>query len=79
MNQINDIIRSYKNTRKITCFNLKEDNIENFVRRCKTINGTIFVPIKSRTKIDMNVIADITTESENHSFIIKDGILKNKT
>ena len=75
MSQINNIIRSYKNTRKITCFNLKEDNIENFVRRCKTINGTIFVPIKSRTKIDMNVIADITTESENHSFIIKDGIL----
>jgi len=75
MNQINDIIRSYKSNRRITCHNLKEDNIENFVRRCKTINGTIFVPIKSRTKIDMNVIADITTESENHSFIIKDGIL----
>ena len=75
MKQINDIIRSYNNNRTITCFNLKEDNIENFVRRCKSINGTIFVPIKSRTKINMDVIADITTESENHSFIISNGVL----
>ena len=75
ISQISDIIRSYKNNRQITCHNLKEDNIDNFVRKCKIINGSIFVPIKSRTKINMNLISDITTESENHSFIIKDGIL----
>lgn len=72
---ISDIIRSYKNNRTITCFNLKEDNVENFVAKCKIINGSIFVPILSKTKINMDIIADITTESENHSFIIKGGLL----
>ena len=32
------IVRSYKNNRKISCPNLKEDNIENFVNKCKIIN-----------------------------------------
>ena len=48
---ISDIIRSYKNNRTITCFNLKEDNVENFVAKCKIINGSIFVPILSKLKL----------------------------
>ena len=75
MAQVNSIIRSYKNNRKISCPNLKEDNIENFVNKCKIINDAIFVPIKTKSTITMNLISDITTESENHSFFIKGGIM----
>jgi hypothetical protein len=79
MAKISDIIRSYKNNRNISCPNLKDNNIENFVRRCKVINGSIFVPIKSRNKITMNLISDITTESENHSFILNTGYLSSNS
>lgn len=79
MAKISGIIRSYKNNRNISCPNLKENSIENFVRRCKVINGSIFVPIRSRTKISMDLISDITTESENHSFIIKGGYLSSNS
>ena len=74
-NKINDIIRSYKNNREICCPNLKEDNIENFINRCKIKNGSIFIPLISMNKINMKLIADITTESDNHSFILNTGIL----
>ena len=74
-NKISSIIRSYKNNRKISCPNLKDDNIENFINKCKIINDSIFVPIISKDKIKMNLISDITTESETHSFIIKGGIM----
>ena len=73
--QVSSIIRSYKNNRKICSPNLREDNIDNFVNKCKIINDAIFVPLKSKTQIDMNLISDITTESENHSFFIKGGIM----
>ena len=75
INRVSDIIKSYKKNRKITCPNLKNNNIEEFVNKCKIINDTIFVPIKSKKLIDMNIISDITTESDNHSFFINDGIM----
>ena len=50
-------------------------DVEEFVKKCKIINDCIFVPIKSKNAINMTVIADITTESENHSFVINDGIM----
>ena len=75
ISKVSDIIRSYKNNRKISCPNLKDDNIENFVNKCKIINDAIFVPIRTKNKINMNVISDITTESENHSFFINDGLM----
>ena len=40
ISKVSDIIRSYKNNRKISCPNLKDDNIENFVDKCKIINET---------------------------------------
>jgi len=75
INRVSDIIKSYKKNRKITCPNLKNNNIEEFVNKCKIINDTIFIPIKSKELIDMNIISDITTESDNHSFFINDGIM----
>ena len=73
--KVSDIIRSYKKNRKITCPNLKNNNIQEFVNKCKVINDAIFIPIKSKELIDMNIISDITTESDNHSFFINDGIM----
>ena len=75
ISKIADIIRSYKNNRQICCPNLNENNIDNFVNKCKIINDAIFVPIYSKEIINMTIISDITTESETHSFIIKGGIM----
>lgn len=47
-----------------------------FIKKCKTTQYyTIFVPIKSIIKINMTIIADITTESNNHSFILGNGLM----
>jgi DNA-directed RNA polymerase beta subunit len=74
--KVSDIIRSYKKNRKITCPNLNNNNnIQDFVNKCRVINDAIFIPIKSKELIDMNIISDITTESDNHSFFINDGIM----
>ena len=75
IDKITSIIRSYKNNREITCPNLNENNVDNFVKKCKIINDAIFVPIYSKEEINMTMISDITTESETHSFIIKGGIM----
>ena len=40
---------------------------------CKTNHGSLFVPIKSIVEIPTTVISDITTESENHTFIASTG------
>ena len=48
----------------INKFIVKDNNIEEFVNKCKIINDSIFVPTYSREEIDMNIISDITTESD---------------
>tara|TARA_Y100000389_G_scaffold204956_1_gene261238 strand:- start:20724 stop:25679 length:4956 start_codon:yes stop_codon:yes gene_type:complete len=65
----------YKKSLIKTNNNCEEKNIENFVNMCKIINDAIFVPIKTKNQISMNIIADITTQSDNHSFFIKDGLM----
>jgi DNA-directed RNA polymerase beta subunit/intein/homing endonuclease len=41
--------------------------------------SSIFVPIKSITEVSNRLIADITTESENHSFIAAGGLLSSNS
>lgn len=48
---------------------------EQFINKCKSYNNTIFIPIKSINEIYLSFISDITTESENHSFIIANGFM----
>lgn len=46
------------------------------IRKCKYVirNGAIFIPVKSIESVPNVKIADITTESKNHSFITEAGI-----
>ena len=49
--------------------------INSFIQKCRIMKDTIFIPFKSKVQIHMNYISDITTKSDNHSFIIKDGFM----
>ena len=71
--KISDIIRSYKTNRKISTPNLYEFNLTEWSNKCKSKNGIIYVPIKYITKAQNCLIADITTKSDNHSFITEHG------
>ena len=72
---ISEIIRSYKNNRKISMRNLGNDNIETWLKTVVEINGMIFVPIKNIEEVSNRLISDITVESDNHSFIAGDNFL----
>lgn len=53
-------------------------NIENFIKSCKVSNNTLFTPIKSVVPYtESNIIADITVESENHTFIANHFLIHN--
>ena len=53
----------------------KEDNITNWYDKIKHQGLSMFIPIKSITEVENCLISDITTESENHSFIAADGFM----
>ena len=73
---VSDVIRSYKNSRKISCPNLKENNIDNWLEeKIKTKENMIFVPLESIIEVDNCEISDITVGSENHSFIAGNNFL----
>ncbi len=44
-------------------------SIESWVERVRVKGTTLFMPIKQKTRTESTIIADITTESSNHSFI----------
>lgn len=69
ISKVSDYVRSYKAKREITCPKLKNDSPEDWIPKLSHQAHTLFVPIKSIIEIENMVIADITTESENHSFI----------
>lgn len=69
INKVADAIRSYKANREITCPKLNDDSPEQWIPKLTHQAHTLFVPIKSIVDIENRDIADITTESENHSFI----------
>ena len=71
--QVSDLVRSYKNGRAISTGHLKTFTPDNWRTRCQTLNGMLFVPVESVEPIDTVIIADLTTESTNHSFIASTG------
>ena len=70
--RVRDTIRSYKDGRVISCFNLKENSIEAWLQQVEVKGLTMFIPIKEVQEVPNCLIADITTESSNHSFIAGD-------
>lgn len=54
--------------------------VEEYINRCACIPGTncVYVPIiKNETYKESNIIADITVESENHTFIAQNFLVHN--
>ena len=74
-NYVSDIVRSYKNNRKISMRNLGNDNIETWLQNINFINGMLFMPIKNIEEVSNRQISDITVNSDNHSFIAGNNFL----
>jgi len=73
---ISDIIRSYKNNRKISTPNVKELNIDNWMNVIvEEKNNCIFVPLECITPEPDGLVSDIEVESDNHSFIAGSSFL----
>lgn len=70
-----DHVRYYKRGAEIRCKFTKEQQIEAFLEKVKIINSTMFVKVKSKDIIDNVEIADITVETDNHSFIAGNGFM----
>lgn len=75
VSRVSDIRRSYNNGRKISMYNLKNNNIENWLKMIKIINNMVFMPVISIEEIENRLVSDITVESENHSFIAGNNFL----
>jgi intein/homing endonuclease len=75
VNTISDVIRSYKNNRKISMRKLKQDTIESWQENICIINNILFDPIKSIEKVSNRLVSDITVLSDNHSFIAGNNFL----
>ena len=73
--KISDIVRSFKNNRKISMRNLGEDNIENWLTQVNLINDMLFMPIVSIEEVENRLISDITVASDDHSFIAGNNFL----
>jgi DNA-directed RNA polymerase beta subunit len=72
---VSDIVRSYKNNRKISMRNLGNDTIETWSNIVSVINGMLFIPVTGILEVENRLISDITVESENHSFIAGNNFL----
>ena len=72
---VSDIVRSYKNNRKISMRNLGKDTIETWNNIVSSINGMLFIPVTDISEVESRLISDITVESENHSFIAGNNFL----
>jgi len=72
---VSDIIRSYKNNRKISMRNLNKDTIETWSNIVSVINGMLFIPVIDICEVENRLISDITVESEDHSFIAGNNFL----
>jgi len=75
-NYVSDVVRSYKNGRKISTPNIKEFNIDNWMSKdVEEKNNCIFIPIESITSEPDGFVSDIEVESNNHSFIAGSNFL----
>jgi DNA-directed RNA polymerase beta subunit len=72
---VSDVIRSYKNNRRVSMRHLGEDTIETWNEIVTLCNNMLFVPIKSIEEVNNRLISDITVESDNHSFIAGNNFL----
>jgi DNA-directed RNA polymerase beta subunit len=75
VNYVADVVRSYKNNRKISMRKLGNDTIETWNKEVTLINNALFIPIKTIELVDNCLVSDITVESENHSFIAGNNFL----
>ena len=73
--KVSDIIRSYKNNRKISMPNLNQNNIINWLENIESLNDALFVEVHTIEEVENRLISDITVESDNHSFIAGDHFL----
>ena len=71
--RVRDMIRSMQAGREISCPKLKNRTIDEWLKKTSRVGQTLFVPIESITPHEKVRIADITVESENHSFVAGDG------
>jgi intein/homing endonuclease len=67
--KISDIVRSYKNNRKISMRNLGNDTIETWFEQINQIQDMLFMQVASIEEVENRLISDITVESDDHSFI----------
>jgi DNA-directed RNA polymerase beta subunit len=72
---VSDVIRSYKNNRKISMRNIGNDTIETWIKEVIIVNNMVFMPIRNIELINKNVVSDITVESDDHSFIAGNNFL----
>ena len=72
---ISDVVRSYKNNRKISMRNIGNENIETWIKEVELIDNMIFIPIKSIELENKTWVSDITVESNDHSFIAGQNFL----
>ena len=56
-------------------FHLKEFTPDNFTKSLETKHCSLFEPILSIKKVESCMISDLTTASENHSFILSNNML----
>jgi DNA-directed RNA polymerase beta subunit/intein/homing endonuclease len=66
---VSDVIRSYKKGRTPKSGRIGNDSPDKWINMILDKNKILFVPIKEIREVENRLIADITTESENHSFI----------
>jgi DNA-directed RNA polymerase beta subunit len=71
--KVRDSIRSMKAGREISCPKLKNKTIDEWIKKTSAKGQTLFVPIESIEPHENVRIADITVESENHSFVAGDN------
>jgi DNA-directed RNA polymerase beta subunit len=71
--KVRDSVRSMKDGREISCPKLKNRTIDEWIKKTSVIGQTLFVPIESVVPHENVRIADITVESENHSFVAGDN------
>jgi intein/homing endonuclease len=72
---ISDVVRSYKNNRKISMKNLNENTIEKWIKEITLFNNIAFIPVKTIELVENRLISDITVKSDNHSFIAGNNFL----
>jgi tRNA pseudouridine(38-40) synthase len=53
-NNVSDIVRSFKNGRKISMRNIKKDNIETWIKNIIVHNDMLFIPINKIEEVDPN-------------------------